>query len=127
MLRKLEEGDYRFCIGLLPRLSPTHFSVYLASGLSYAITEEGRAIGFIFAFHLWEKMPFIAHFMIEEGKRGEGRGSAALGNGRGRGHRPWPVSCSRRYKRFLRARKDSGSLPSGKRNRNRTKRNRINT
>lgn len=78
MLRKLEEGDYRFCIGLLPRLSPTHFSVYLASGLSYAIMEEGRAIGFIFAFHLWEKMPFIAHFMIEEGKRGEGRGSAAL-------------------------------------------------
>ena len=33
----------------------------------------------------------------------------------------WPVSYFRRYKRFLRARKDSGSLPSGRHSRNRTK------
>ena len=35
--------------------------------------------------------------------------------------RLWPVSCSRRYRPFSRARKDSGNLPSGKRNRNRTR------
>lgn len=78
MLRKLEEADYPFCKGLLPRLSKSHFLVYLSSGLSYVIEEEGHPIGFIFAIHLWEKIPFIAHFIIEEANRGKGKGRAAL-------------------------------------------------
>ena len=78
MLRKLEEADYPFCKGLLPRLSKSHFLVYLASGLSYAIEEEGHPVGFIFAIHLWEKIPFVAHFIIEETSRGKGKGNAAL-------------------------------------------------
>ena len=36
--------------------------------------------------------------------------------------RPLPVSCSRKFKRFLRARTDSGSLQSGKRNNRLSKR-----
>lgn len=77
MLRKLGEADFPFCKGLLPRLSKSHFLVYLSSCLSYVI-DEGYPIGFIFAIHLWEKIPFIAHFVIEEANRGKGKGRAAL-------------------------------------------------
>ena len=77
MLRKFEESGYPFCKGLLLRLSKSHFLVY-SSGLSYVIEDEGHPIGFIFAIHLWEKIPFIAHFIIDEDSRGKGKGRAAL-------------------------------------------------
>ena len=41
--------------------------------------------------------------------------------------KPWPVSCSWRYRHFSRARKDSGSLRSGKHNGRPNSRNSHNT
>lgn len=77
-LRKLEENDFAFCMELLPRLKKHHFASYLSSTLSYLILKEGEALGMILASFLWEKLPFIEHFIIKEEEREKGFGTKSL-------------------------------------------------